>query len=101
MCPSVTIDDMPHGSGGKDGMSEYVATLDGLERRLDGERLDAIRTCDKIRLRIQRLEDARERDVLEYRYLHMEDWKSIGLIMGLSERRILEIHSDALFHFIL
>jgi len=99
MCPSVKLDDMPHGTS-KSDMSGYAAKLDELERKLDRERQAAVEKCAEIYERIKLLDDERERNVLVYRYLNNEGWDEIAVILELrSTRRALQIHSDALFNF--
>ena len=98
MCPSVKLDDMPHGTS-KSDMSGYAAKLDELERKLDRERQAAVEKCAEMYERIKLLEDERERNVLVYHYINGESWDDIALIMDYKVRWILQIHSDALFNF--
>ena len=47
---------------------------------------------------IRKLDDPKERIVLELRYLAFKDWPEIAEKMKLQPRRVYQIHRDALAH---
>ena len=47
---------------------------------------------------ISRVPDARERVVLELRYLAFKDWASIADALGLHVRQVYRLHDEALRH---
>lgn len=97
MYPSMNADGMPHGSGQSD-LSKYAAELQEKEDKLYHEGMEQIKTYNDISLRIKKLEDEDERDVLFYRYIKgMEFWE-IAKIMDYCERQIHRIHGRALAH---
>jgi DNA-directed RNA polymerase specialized sigma subunit len=98
MCPSVKYDDMPHGSNITD-MSGYAVKMDELMEELERDRLNAIEKYTEIYHKIKLVEDEREQEILTYRYLLGESWEIICGIMGLSWRRIHQIHAKSLKNF--
>lgn len=98
MCPSVVLDNMPHGSGGKD-LSDYIVRLDKLERKYLKQRYRRIAVRTEIRDKIEHMEDENEKDVLTLRYIQNVDWKDICIKMGYSWQHVHRIHSEALKNF--
>ena len=95
MHPSLNCDGMPHGSGQSD-LSVYASELDNLERKLHEEGIARVREYKEIQSRINQLEDENERDVLFYRYIKGMSWWEVAKALDYSERRVYEIHGDAL-----
>jgi len=54
----------------------------------------------EIEIVIGMLEDYQERLVLEYRYLHFENWQDIAYALHYTERQTHNIHSSALIHLL-
>lgn len=100
MCPAVKYDDMPHGSNITD-LSDYAVKMDNLMEELGRDRLNAIEQYTEIYHKIKLMKDKREQEILTYRYLLDESWEVICGIMGLSWRRIHQIHAKALKNFMI
>ncbi len=82
--------------GWKNDLSAYAAQLDSLERGLDEEKVVLLDTYIRIKAAIDNLKDARERDVLFYRYIKGFSWWKIADEMEYTERWIMELHGRAL-----
>lgn len=95
MYPSMNNDGMPHGTGQSD-LSGYAAELREKEDQLYYEGVEQVKTYNDISYRIKQLEDENERDVLFYRYIKGYEWWEVAKAMDYSERRIYEIHGEAL-----
>lgn len=95
MCPSLTQDGMPHGSGTSD-LSGYMAKKENLEMRLLKAQEKALNELDDITDHIDRLRDDNEIDVLFNRYIKNMGWEEIAVKMGYSWQWIHKIHSSAL-----
>ena len=95
MCPSLTQDGMPHGSGTSD-LSGYMAKKENLEMRLLKAQEKALNELDDITDHIDRLRDDNEIDVLFNRYIKDMGWEEIAVKMGYSWQWIHKIHSSAL-----
>lgn len=90
------INGMPRGSSGKGDLSGYIAALEEKEDKLYTEGVKQVEIYKEIHSRINKLEDEDERDVLFYRYIKGMNWWNVAKNIGLSERRIYEIHGKAL-----
>lgn len=97
---SGNMDGMPHGSNQSD-LSDYVAELDSLERKLVEERYRRVLAYKEIVRRIKSLESENEKDVLFYRYIAGYDWPEIARKLRYSERQVHRFHGKALEHFVL
>lgn len=97
-CPSCISDGMPHASGCSD-LSSYIAKVDELEKKILKKRYKRLQKQQKIRTRIERMEDENEKDVLTYRYLRGMKWEDIAVKMNIGYRHILRIHGKALENF--
>ena len=95
---SGNMDGMPHGSNQSD-LSDYVAELDSLERKLVEERYRRVLAYKEIVRRIKSLESENEKDVLFYRYIAGYDWPEIARKLRYSERQVHRFHGKALEHF--
>lgn len=98
MCPAVQYDDMPHGSNASD-LSDYAVKMDELMEELEQERLEAVKQYSKIYREIKSVKDEREQEILTYRYILGESWEVICGIMGLSWRRVHQLHASSLKDF--
>lgn len=97
-CPSCISDGMPRASGCSD-LSSYIAKVDELEKKILKKRYKRLQKQQKIRTRIERMEDENEKDVLTYRYLRGMKWEDIAVKMNIGYRHILRIHGKALENF--
>ncbi len=95
---AISYDGMPSGTTQSD-LSDYVAELDRLERKLISERYKRIKLYQEIERKIKGLKSQNENDVLHYRYIKGLEWWEVAEKMGYSERHITRIHGNALTHF--
>ncbi len=106
MSPSMSYDDMPHGSSQSD-MSDYVAKLDEKISRCIKKKKECIEVYADIRNRIEQIEDNDERDVLTYRYMRLtpqkkyRSWERICCDMGMEWAQVHRIHARALKNFLI
>jgi DNA-directed RNA polymerase specialized sigma subunit len=70
-------------------LADYEAESD----RLFNAMLDAKRNAEQI---IRKVNDPIQREVLTRRYIIVQKWEDIAEAMNYSERRVRQIHSDAL-----
>lgn len=95
---SVSYDDIPHGGGQRD-LSDIVVDIVTLQE-------DCNRKTDKmVNLRreaiglLSRLEDGKQRTLLQMRYLNRKSWKTIADLMVYSKQHIYRLHGQALANF--
>ena len=98
LCPSVIIDDMPHGTS-KNDLSSYAAALDQEEQDYMKARYQRIKLCTEISDKIESLKNEDEKDVLMYRYIKLMKWEDICTKMQRSWKQVHRIHSSALKNF--
>lgn len=96
--PPVVNDGMPHAHNNSD-LSSYAVLVDRAEKEYMKRRYQRIKKCKEITDRIERLEDEDEKDVLMYRYIKLLRWIDIQEKMGITERQMYRIHSEALKNF--
>lgn len=89
-------DGMPHAPSGQGDLSDYMAELKEKEECLYAEGVKQVEIYKDIHNRINQLVDEDERDVLFYRYMKGMNWWDVAQNVGLSERRVYEIHGKAL-----
>lgn len=90
------INGMPRGASGQGDLSGYIAELQEKEECLYTEGVKQVEIYKEIHNRINQLENEDERDVLFYRYIKGMNWWDVAQNIGLSERRVYEIHGKAL-----
>ncbi|MGL5436187.1 MAG: sigma factor-like helix-turn-helix DNA-binding protein [Lachnospiraceae bacterium] len=98
MFPSVTYDDMPHGTDVGD-MSDYIVLVEAEIEKLKQERLEKIKLYREIESRIKSMANDNEQDVLRLRYLTGFSWEQIAVKMGYGWRHVHKIHASALANF--
>lgn len=98
MCPSVTQDGMPHGTGCSD-LSGYAAKVDEMMEELRQQMNQRIDLRKEIVHKIEEMGDETEKLVLRYRYIHLLKWEEIALRMDYSWKQIHRIHGKALSDF--
>ncbi|MEY8285365.1 DUF1492 domain-containing protein [Lachnospiraceae bacterium 50-23] len=89
-------DGMPRGSSGQADLSGYIAEIKEKEDKLYAEGVKQVEIYKEIHNRIDQMENEDERDVLFYRYIKGMNWWDVAQNIGLSERRVYEIHGKAL-----
>ncbi|MGL5435891.1 MAG: sigma factor-like helix-turn-helix DNA-binding protein [Lachnospiraceae bacterium] len=99
MFPSVTYDDMPHGTDVGD-MSDYIVLVEAEIEKLKQERLEKIKLYREIESRIRAMTNDNEQDVLRLRYLTGFSWEQVAVKMGYSWQHVHKIHASALKNFI-
>lgn len=78
--------------------SEAEAALRDLEKRIDQEICESVKTMEEIKAKINTLDKEKERRVLILRYIMFMDWNSIAERMGYEIRNVTNIHGSALQH---
>ena len=88
----------PSGTPNPHRLEETIARMMDMEHEVD-EAIDGlIELKADIMQAISRVPDARERVVLELRYLAFKDWASIADALGLHIRQVYRLHDEALKH---
>lgn len=96
--PSMNNDGMPHGSNQND-LSDYAAKLDELITKSLKKRHRKIVVMQKIRDKIEKMENEDEKDILTYRYVRLMEWKEICKKTGYCWQHVHRTHSNALKKF--
>jgi len=85
---------MPRGGSG-----DWTATADKLielEQRVNARIRELVRLKHAAMDAIDRVEDARQREVLELYYIDGYKWEQVAERMGLDERQVFRLHGRAL-----
>ena len=96
---AINYSDMPKAHNSNHDLSDYVAKMDELTdymiskyTRLRGIEID-------IYMRVDRMENQQERELLRYRYIDGMTWTQVADAMLTTERNVYFIHGRALQHF--
>ena len=96
---AINYSDMPKARNSNHDLSDYVAKMDELTdymiskyTRLRGIEID-------IYMRVDRMENQQERELLRYRYIDGMTWTQVADAMLTTERNVYYIHGRALQHF--
>lgn len=89
---------MPHGSGNQKDLSDELARIDSLEKKLEMEKSECIESYISIENQIKTVKNEDENDVLFYRYVKGLRWWEIAEKMEYTERWIHKLHGKALEH---
>jgi hypothetical protein len=96
---AINYSDMPKARNSNHDLSDYVAKMDELTdymiskyTRLRGIEID-------IYMRVDRMENQQERELLRYRYIDGMTWTQVADAMLTTERNVYFIHGRALQHF--
>ena len=96
---AINYSDMPKAHNSSHDLSDYVAKMDELTdymiskyTRLRGIEID-------IYMRVDRMENQQERELLRYRYIDGMTWTQVADAMLTTERNVYFIHGRALQHF--
>lgn len=96
---AINYSDMPKAHNSNHDLSDYVAKMDELTdymiskyTRLRGIEID-------IYMRVDRMENQQERELLRHRYIDGMTWTQIADAMLTTERNVYFIHGRALQHF--
>ena len=96
---AINYSDMPKAHNSEHDLSDYIVKMDELTgymiskyTRLRGIEVD-------IYMRVDRMENQRERELLRYRYIDGMTWTEIADALDITERNVYFIHGRALRHF--
>ena len=95
---ALAADGLPKSSNHSD-LSDYMAKIDELERKLIRQRRKKVRIRTEIRERIEELDNEKEKDVLTKRYIDCEGWNRICDETGYRWTQVHRNHSEALKKF--
>ena len=87
---------MPHGGGTSKVLSDELARIDSLKRKLEREKEQVVESYISIEKCIRDVEDEEENDVLFYRYVKGLRWWEIAEKMECTERWVNKLHGRAL-----
>jgi DNA-directed RNA polymerase specialized sigma subunit len=96
---AINYSDMPKAHNTEHDLSDYIVKMDELTdymiskyTRLRGIEVD-------IYMRVDRMENQKERELLRYRYIDGMTWTAIADALDTTERNVYFIHGRALRHF--
>lgn len=95
---AINYSDMPKAHSNSD-LSDYMIQLEKLTDYLFEKYQKCIGIETDILMRLDRMQDQTEREVLRYRYIDGLTWERIAERMVYSRRNITRIHGRALQHF--
>lgn len=95
---ALAADGLPKSSNLSD-LSDYMAKIDELERKLIRQRRKKVQIRTEIRERIEKLDNEKEKDVLTKRYIDCEGWNGICDETGYGWTQVHRNHSEALKKF--
>lgn len=87
---------MPHGSGNQKDLSDELARIDTLEKKLEQEREKCVESYISIENLIKSVKNEDENDVLFYRYIKGLRFWEIAEKMDCSEQWVHKLHGRAL-----
>mgnify|MGYP001212015072 CR=1 FL=1 len=99
MCPSVVIDDMPHGSGGCSDLSGYAAKVDELLGELHQSMEERIELRREIIRKIEAMQNETEKLVLRLKYIQGKTFEKIAVDLRYTYRHVTRLHGQALRNF--
>lgn len=89
---------MPHGSGNQKDLSDELARIELLEKKLGEEKEKCIESYIAVEKQIKTVQNEDENDVLFYRYVKGLRWWEIAELMGCTDRWVHKLHGKALQH---
>lgn len=89
---------MPHGSGNQKDLSDELARIELLEKKLGEEKEKCIESYIAVEKQIKTVQNEDENDVLFYRYVKGLRWWEIAELMDCSEQWVHKLHGRALGH---
>ena len=92
---SPKMDGMPRNSS-IHGLELQVAQRERLQKRAEKERQRAFEICDDIERRIDAIEDATLRVILQRRYIDGYEWMEVAESVGYSRESVFRLHRKAL-----
>ena len=98
-CSPVEISGMPHGSGGKDKLSDVIVKLVDLQTYLDMQTDKLIDLRTTITKQICGMSNQRSRVILSCRYLRKQKWETIEKELNYERSSLMKAHRKALKEF--
>ena len=99
MPSAIEYSDMPKAQNTEHDLSDYIVKLDELTQELHRKRAECLEIMADINDRVETMEEATERTVLRYRYIHGMKIETIADVMHMTERNVYYIRDKALQHF--
>lgn len=99
MPSAIEYSDMPKAQNTEHDLSDYIVKLEELTQELHKKREECLGIMSDINDRVETMEDATERTVLRYRYIHGMKIETIADVMHMTERNVYYIRDKALQHF--
>lgn len=99
MPSAIEYSDMPKAQNTEHNLSDYIVKLEELTQELHKKREECLGIMSDINDRVETMEDATERTVLRYRYIHGMKIETIADVMHMTERNVYYIRDKALQHF--
>ena len=99
MPSAIEYSDMPKAQNTEHDLSDYIVKLEELTQELHKKREECLGIMSDINDRVETMEDATERSVLRYRYIHGMKIETIADVMHMTERNVYYIRDKALQHF--
>ena len=88
----------PSGTPDPHRLEKTITRMMDMEHEVDEDIDHLVQLKADIMMAVSRVPDARERVVLELRYLAFKDWASIADAVGLHIRQVYRLHDEALKH---
>lgn len=104
MPSAINYTDMPKSHDNSD-LSDYMAQLEKLTNFLFKKYEKCLGICADIELRLDKMDNQLEREVLRHRYTYLTDegkltpWEDVADKVGYSRRTVERAHGNALQHF--
>ena len=98
-CSPVEISGMPHGSGGKDKLSDVIVKLVDLQTYLDMQTDKLIDLRTTITKQICGMKNQKSRVILSCRYLRKEKWEDMEKELAYEKSSLMRFHKKALKEF--
>lgn len=96
---AIRYSDMPTAHDSNHDLSDYAARMDELEHMLIGKYDRCIGIEIDIHMRLDKMSDQTEREVLRYRYIDGLTWEQIAVKIPCGLRHVYRVHGNALQHF--
>lgn len=92
--------DTPIFGGFEDHRQTIIAEMVDTQAKYEAAIRECNRKIDEVQFFIGCLDNYKERIVLEYRYIHFENWQDIAYKLNYDERQIYRIHGRALLNLL-
>lgn len=96
--PALKMDGMPHVTGSKSDLSDYLEKIEHLVENLRKRIEKRMQVRKEIIQTIELLDDETEKLILKCRYIHFNTWEETAEKSFVSLRTVYRIHGQALKH---